>query len=74
MTKVPEEFQKIVLLNPMAQIIQDARNVFVWPDTMTLWGRVHSLWAFVPIVFIVVMVFIASVYFKKQSRTFAEDI
>jgi len=74
MTKVPEEFQKLVLLNPMAQIIQDARNVFVSADTMTLWSRVHSWWSLVPIVFIVVMVIIATVYFQKQSRTFAEDI
>lgn len=74
MTRVPEEFQKFVLLNPMAQIIQDARNVFISSDIMTIWSAIHSIFAFIPLVFIAAMVITASLFFKKQSRTFAEDI
>ena len=75
MSKVPVEFQKIVLLNPMAQIIQDARSVFITDGgTMTIWGQIHSLWVLTPIIFIAVVVIAASRYFQKRSRTFAEDI
>lgn len=74
MALVPLEFQKFVLLNPMAQIIQDARYLFVWDGTMTIWSRVQSVWAFLPLVFISIAIIVASLYFKKRSHTFAEDI
>lgn len=73
-SRVPEEFQKLVLLNPMAQIIQDARYVFITHDSTTIWSEIHSPIVFTPIILIVLIVITASMYFKKQSRTFAEDI
>lgn len=74
MTLVPREFQTLVLLNPMAQIIQDARYLFVWDGTMTVWSRAQSLWALVPVIVIMFAIVAASTYFKKRSHTFAEDI
>lgn len=74
LTKVPEEFQKLILLNPMAQIIQDARYLFVWDGTVTIWSKVDSLWRFAPLLVIAIIVVAAVTYFKKRSHTFAEDI
>lgn len=74
MTLVPAEFQKLVLLNPMAQIIQDARYLFVWDGTMTIWSKIHSLWVLTPLFIIAASIIAAVIYFKKRSLTFAEDI
>lgn len=73
-SKIPEEYQKYFLLNPMAQIIQDARWMIIGGDTVTLWGQVGLLWACVPLLIIGVTVVIAAVYFRKRSASFAEDI
>ncbi len=73
-TLVPEQIQKIMLLNPMAQIIQDARFIFVTDTTVTIWSRLSAPWILVPFVIIVLVVVLAGVYFKKQSKSFAENI
>jgi ABC-2 type transport system permease protein len=65
---------KILMLNPVAQIIQDARHVLVTRDTVTIWQLFSDWKAFIPFIIIVAMLIIASVYFKKHSKTFAEDI
>jgi len=71
---IPEQFQKLALLNPMAQIIQDARYLFVTDTTVTLWSKVHSLWMLLPVAIVALVAILASIYFKKQSNTFAENI
>lgn len=73
-TPVPESIQSILLLNPVAQIIQDARYVFVTDTTMTIWNRLDSLWIFFPMLVIAILVVVAITYFKRQSKTFAEEI
>lgn len=67
--------QKILLMNPMAQIIQDARYVLVTPSTDTigrLWG--NPLPWLIPIVLTAVVVVIAGAYFRSRSKFFAEDV
>lgn len=66
-----ELFQKVLLLNPMAQAIQDARYNVVTQMTITpsgVWGRL------IPLAIVVVVLIIGVWYFKKQSKFFAEDI
>ena len=70
-----EIFQKILLLNPMAQAIQDARFVVVTEETMTV-GSVygHINYRLIMVGF-VIFIFVSGVlYFKKQSKTFAENL
>lgn len=62
-----------LLLNPVAQIVQDARHVFVDPANVTIWqmegNHVIALW---PIV-LSVLIFIGGVhYFTVKSKHFAE--
>lgn len=65
---------KIMLLNPMAQIIQDARAA-IFPGTITVWNHMHN-WYFqiIPLLLVAVLLVVSAVYFKHASPRFAEDI
>jgi len=69
-----ETFQKILLLNPMTQAIQDARHNIVTQDTITTWSTFNDWKAFLPVIFILVVCVAGGVYFKRRSKTFAEDL
>jgi ABC-2 type transport system permease protein len=74
LTLVPEQFRKYILLNPMAQIIQDARHVFITRDAITVW-QVAPIWfGLIPVAIVLACVFLSRSYFKKQARLFAENI
>lgn len=73
-SKIPEEFQKFFLLNPMAQMIQDARWMVIGGDTVTLWSIVDILWALLPVIIVVIIACVGWFYFKRKAHTFAEDI
>lgn len=67
--------QKLIMLNPVAQIIQDARYAFVTKKTDTI-SIVYdnALMRLVPI-FITILIFIIGfMYFKKSSKNFAENL
>lgn len=74
LTLVPEAYHKWFMMNPMAQIIQDARYVIATDTSVTLWGTVHSWFLIVPFVTICVLFYAGAVYFKSRSPYFAEDI
>lgn len=74
LTNVPEALHKWFFLNPMAQIIQDARYVLVTDTSITIWSTVHSILVGAPFFIIVAIAIIGGVYFKRRSRYFAEDI
>jgi ABC-2 type transport system permease protein len=66
---------KALLLNPMAQIIQDARYLVVTDSTETVWTYIANPFIqIVPILIIVVLVVVATVAFRKNSKKFAERI
>jgi ABC-2 type transport system permease protein len=66
---------KILLLNPVAQIIQDIRYVVVTHESVTVSTLFHNqLFHFLPILFVVGLIIVAGLYFKKRSPGFAEEI
>jgi ABC-2 type transport system permease protein len=71
---VPANFQRIIMLNPMAQIIQDARYLVVTDTALTAWHVLRLRYALVPLVIVVVSGVIAQRFFKKEARYFAENI
>lgn len=71
---VPENLQKWFFLNPMAQIIQDARYVLATDTSVTIWSTVHSWVVVIPFAVITVLFSIGAWYFKRRSPYFAEDI
>lgn len=74
LTMVPEKYRNLLLMNPMAQIIQDARHVFVTPQTVVGWYNMRPLFAILPVVIVVLFSIVSVLYFKKESKEFAENI
>ena len=66
---------KLMLLNPMAQIIQDSRYILISSETTTL-AKLSSNWVVVliPIILVVALVMLAGYYFRKNARYFAEEV
>ena len=71
---VSEEYQKYFFINPMAQIVQDARYVVVTNTSTTIWSTVHSWSVLTPFIVILVVALVGGLYFKRRSKYFAEDI
>lgn len=70
-----EAAAKVLLLNPVAQIIQDARYVLVTDQTLTVWNFIGDSWrVIIPFAIIVMVSILAIVYFKKNSKKFAEQL
>lgn len=66
---------KVILLNPIAQAIQDIRHNLITPETITTWNYISNpLLEFLPIILIVVVLIFAAFYFRKKSKFFAEEI
>lgn len=68
---------KIILLDPIAQAIQDVRYLLVTEQTITTWNYVGNemiFLKFIPIIIVVVMLIWGSWYFRKKSKRFAEEI
>ena len=64
---------KLMMLSPMAQIIQDIRYNLVTDYTQTLWSMWNNpLIGLVPLSLVVIVLAIGSWYFNKSSKQFAE--
>lgn len=72
---IPISAAKFLMLNPLAQIIQDLRYMFITPETLTI-GRVFGTeWArVIPISITIIMALVSGLYFKKRSKYFAEEV
>lgn len=69
-------YQKLILLNPMAQAIQDARYALVThdPDVITI-SRVSGNGVYIVPLGITLFVLVVGVlYFKSQAKSFAENL
>ena len=76
LTRVPHQFAKYLILNPMAQIIQDSRYVLVTRKTQTIYqvfGGDKWIWL-IPVGLTILIVVLASAYFRKRSKFFAEEV
>ena len=68
---------KIILLNPISQIIQDVRYCLITNQTITTWGYIGEdqfFLKFVPILIVFLILIWGSWYFRKKSKKFAEEI
>lgn len=66
-------FQKFLLLNPIAQIIQDARQILISGDSITVW-EIGGKMSTIPILISLVLVVVGAWYFKRKSQFFAENV
>lgn len=67
--------RKIIMLNPMAQIIQDARNVLVTKETITIAEIYGTSRARLISFGIVIVIFLVGfLYFRRSAKHFAENL
>ncbi len=68
-------FQKLIMLNPMAQTIQDARYSVVTHQTDTVYRVFQGGWyEFIPFIIVIAVLLGGLTYFRSQSKYFAENI
>jgi ABC-2 type transport system permease protein len=66
---------KLLLLNPVAQIIQDARYNLITHQTITTNTIVHNVFLqLVPYIIVILSILFASWYFKKNQKYFSENV
>jgi ABC-2 type transport system permease protein len=73
---VPPKYAKYLLLNPIAQIIQDCRHVLVTTQSPVLsdfWGGDKWIW-FIPILLVLAVAVSGGMYFRSRSKFFAEEV
>ena len=76
LSRIPHHFARILILNPMAQIIQDARYSLVTHKTQTIaqvYGGDKLIWA-IPLSITAITVVLAATYFRRRSKYFAEEV
>jgi ABC-2 type transport system permease protein len=67
--------QKIIMLNPMSQAVQDARYAVVTHQSITIYRVFEGGWyKLIPFAIVIVAALVGVVYFRKQSKYFAEEI
>lgn len=67
--------QKLIMLNPMAQSIQDARYATITHETLTIGKVFEGGWyMFIPYFIVVASLIVGVLYFKTQAKYFAENI
>jgi ABC-2 type transport system permease protein len=67
------EIAKIMLLNPIAQIIQDARYLLTSSQNMTVWQMFNNkIYAIIPYCIPVIVLAIGLLVFNKNAKKFAE--
>lgn len=72
---IPLRVQQLLLMNPISQIVQDSRAVFITPATTTFEDIFSSsAYRLIPIALVLGFFIIAALYFRKGSKTFAENV
>ena len=66
---------KIILINPIAQTIQDIRYSLITTETITTWNFLDNpLLMIIPILIVVVVLTLGAIVFRKKSKFFAEEV
>jgi len=76
LSQVPHQYARFMILNPLAQIIQDARYVLVTHQTTTIYQVYNDdrlIWV-IPVGITLAIAVLAGLYFRSQSRKFAEEV
>lgn len=74
LTLAPIFAQKYLLLNPVAQIIQDIRHIIVTPETTIISDIWNPAVIIFPIIMAIVILVTGAAYFRSQSKYFAERV
>lgn len=73
---LPHKVAQLLMLNPMAQVIQDARHALITTQTDTIY-QVYAgnrwMWA-IPLGLTLMLAILATTYFRSRSKYFAEEV
>ena len=64
---------KIILLNPIAQVIQDVRFNLITDTTVTTWSMIGAR-GLLSILLVIIVLILAAIFFRRKSRRFAEEV
>lgn len=75
-SSVAEPLRKWFFLNPITQIVQDARYALATNTSPTIWNTAGVGWlrTLAPFFIIITICVVGGIIFKRRSKTFAEDI
>lgn len=66
---------KLVMLSPVSQVIQDTRYFLVTPNAMTVVSVFGSAkFILIPVAIVLILLVLGGLYFKKNSKYFAENV
>lgn len=66
---------KLLLANPIAQVIQDVRYNLVTPETITTWNFIPEFpLRFLPIIIVIAIFITSALYFRSRAKFFAEEV
>ncbi len=65
---------KVILLNPIAQCIQDIRYNLITPETITTWNYIFNPVVILPVLIVVVVLIAGALTFRHKSKFFAEEV
>ena len=65
---------KIIMINPVAQIIQDMRWSVITHEAVTTWSLSGPLWGLISIGIVLIVFIIGVAYFRKKAKYFAEEV
>jgi len=65
---------KIILINPIAQVIQDVRYNLITDAAITTWNTVGLPTAILPILIVILVLLLAALFFRHRSKRFAEEV
>lgn len=72
---VPERLREVLSINPLAQIFQDIRAAMITPETITTREVFQSQFGrWLPLLAVLVIAVLSALYFRRNSRNFAEEL
>lgn len=76
LSRIPNlTFQKLLLLNPVAQTLQDARYVLITKQTTTIQHVFNGGWyQYIPYAIVLLLLVGGLLFFRREAKYFAENI
>lgn len=65
---------QVIMLNPIAQVIQDVRHNLITSQAVTTWEVVPGWYGLIPILLVILVLVLATLFFRKRSKRFAEEV
>ncbi len=66
---------KIILINPMSQIIQDIRYHLITTKTITTWNFISNWYIkLIPVFIVIFIIIFGAILFRRKSKFFAEEV